>query len=114
MEIIKKTDSVKMSNSNVCEVSEYSFKNKNMDLGVATLTGRYPEKGYCVNSVSNELVYVLEGSGVVCFKDGAVDFSEGDSILIGSGEKYYWDTEYCKVALICAPAWSPEQYELAE
>lgn len=114
MEIIKKTNAVKINNSKVCEVSEYSFKNKSMDLGIATLIGRYPEKGYCVNTASEELVYVLEGSGKIFFEDRDIEFSEGDSVLIDSGEKYFWDTKYCKVALVCTPAWNSEQYRLSE
>ena len=114
MEIIKKDNVMLVNNSKVCEVSEYSFKNKSMDLGIATITGRYPEKDYCVNTACKELVYVLEGSGKIVFEDEEVEFSEGDSVLIDSGEKYFWDTKYCKVALVCAPAWNLEQYELVK
>ena len=114
MEIIKKSDAINADNSAVCKIVEYSFTDKDIDLGVATITGRYPENGYCANLVSKELVYILEGSGNVCFESKTLNFSAGDSILIGSGEKYYWDTKYCKVALVCAPAWHLEQYELTD
>ncbi|MDO4199954.1 MAG: hypothetical protein Q4D57_04300 [Clostridia bacterium] len=114
MEIIKKTNAIRINNSGVCELSEYSFENKNMDLGIATLTGRYPDKGYCVNSACMELIYVLEGDGNLCFADKSVDFSAGDSLLIDKGEKYYWETDYCKVAMVCTPAWNVEQYKLVE
>lgn len=114
MEFIKRSDALQCGNSEACKVPEYSFENKVMDLGVVTLTGRYPEKGYCVNTESKELVYVIEGVGDLCFEDKKLSFSAGDSVLIESGEKYYWDTQYCKAALICAPAWNTEQYKLVE
>ena len=114
MEIIKRDTAFEVSNSEVCKVLEYSFKDKEIDLGVATLNGRYPEKGYCINSVSKELVYVLEGNGNLCFEDKKFSFSAGDSLLIDSGEKYFWETEYCKVAMICTPAWNVEQYRLVD
>lgn len=56
MQIIKKENAIKGSNSKFCETLEYSFDDKDIDLGVATITGRYPESGYCVNTVSKELV----------------------------------------------------------
>ena len=114
MEVIKNSDAFKKNNSDKCEVIEYSFNDKDIDLGVATIISRYPEKGYCVNLVSKELIYVLEGEGKLYLKDKTIDFSVGDSILIDKGEKYYWDSKYCKVVLICTPAFSVDQYIVVE
>ena len=60
-----------------------------MDLGIATITGRYPENGFCVNTISKELIYVLDGNGKLYFENNCIEFEEGDSILINSNEKYY-------------------------
>lgn len=103
-------ESVAGKNSDYCTVREYSFGDSDIDLGVATIHGRYPECGYCVNLECKELVYVLEGSGKLCFAERTVSFSKGDAILIDKGEKYYWDVSSCKVSLTCTPAWSVEQY----
>lgn len=40
MQFIKKSNAVKGANSNKCETIEYSFNDKDMDLGIATITGR--------------------------------------------------------------------------
>lgn len=61
MEIIKYENAEKGANSDKCKTLEYSFKDKDIDLGIATITGRYPETGYCVNLKSKELIYVIEG-----------------------------------------------------
>ena len=36
---------------------------------VAWINGRYPVKGYAVNEVSSELVYILSGKGKIVTKD---------------------------------------------
>lgn len=114
MQIIKNENAVKGANSDKCKTLEYSFGDKDIDLGVAVITGRYPESGYCKNLVSKELIYVLEGAGTLCFENESIKFSTGDSILIDSDEKYYWDTTYCKVSMTCTPAWSEEQHILIQ
>lgn len=114
MEIIKYDNALKGNNSDKCKTLEYSFNDKEMDLGVATINGRYPDKGYGVNLVSKELIYVIEGKGKLNFENKIVEFSKGDSILIEPNEKYYFDTDYCVISLTCTPAWSPEQYKLID
>lgn len=114
MQIIKNENAIKGANSDKCKTLEYSFGDKDIDLGVAVITGRYPESGYCKNLVSKELIYVLEGSGTLCFENESIKFSVGDSILIDNDEKYYWDTTYCKVSMTCTPAWSEEQHILIQ
>lgn len=114
MEMIKNKDALQTNNSDKCEVIEYSFEDKHMDLGLATITGRYPEKFFCVNTISKELIYVMEGSGKLYFQNKSIDFEKGDTILIQNNEKYYWETKYCKVSIICTPAFSKEQYRLVQ
>ena len=114
MKYIKYEDAENGTNTDICKTLEYSFGDKDIDLGIATITGRYPEKGYCVNLISKELIYIIEGSGEICFENKSIQFSKGDSILINSNEKYYWNSEYCKVSMSCTPAWTIEQYRIIE
>lgn len=114
MQFIKKSNAVKGANSNKCETIEYSFNDKDMDLGIATITGRYPENGFCVNTISKELIYVLDGNGKLYFENNCIEFGKGDSILINSNEKYYWDSTYCIVSMTCTPAWNEEQHKLVQ
>ena len=112
MEIIKYNKAEKGSNSDECKTLEYSFLDKSMDLGIARITGRYPEEGYCVNLKCKELIYVLEGTGSLSFENKNIKFEKGDAILVDKNEKYYWDSNYCVVSMTCTPAWSPEQHKL--
>lgn len=114
MEVIKYNNALKGKNSDKCKTLEYSFMDKDIDLGTATITGRYPDVGYGTNLVSKELIYVIEGSGTLNFENKKIDFSKGDAILIEPNEKYYFDTEYCVISMACTPAWSPEQHKLVK
>ena len=114
MQVIKYDNVLKGKNSEKCKTLEYSFKDKDIDLGIATITGRYPNEGYGVNLISKELIYVIEGKGILNFEDRKIEFSEGDAILIEHNEKYYYDTEYCKISMSCTPAWTIEQHKLVK
>lgn len=114
MEIIKYDNALKGKNSDKCKTLEYSFRDKEIDLGIATINGRYPDKGYGVNLVSKELIYVIEGKGTLNFENKRIEFSKGDSILIEPNEKYYYDTNYCVISMTCTPAWLPEQHKLVD
>lgn len=114
MQVIKKINAVKGSNSDKCKTLEYSFNDIDIDLGIATITGRYPESGFCMNTISKELIYVLEGNGKLYFENDSVNFEKGDSILINSNEKYYWESSYCIVSMSCTPAWNEEQHKIVQ
>lgn len=114
MKLIKYNNALKGKNSDKCKTLEYSFMDKDIDLGIATISGRYPDEGYSVNLISKELIYVIEGSGTLNFENEKIEFSEGDAILIEPNEKYYYDTEYCKISMSCTPAWSMEQHKLVK
>jgi len=114
MKIVKLHDSKNGQNSEICKTIEYSFQDKDIDLGVATITGRFPSTGYALNLVSKELVYVLEGKGTIHFENNEISYSKGDAILILPHEKYYYETEYSVLTLTCTPAWSKEQHKIVD
>ena len=111
MKVIKYSDAEKGKNSDKCNTLEYSFEDKDIDIGIATITGRYPDNGYGINSKCKELIYVIEGNGKLCFEKDILEFSKGDAILIYPNEKYYFDTSYCVISMSCNPAWSKEQHK---
>ncbi len=114
MKVIKNRKAIKGNNSDKCKTIEYSFDDKDIDLGIATITGRYPESGFALNTISKELIYVLDGNGTLYFENDCIEFEKGDSILIDAKEKYYWDSTYCVVSMSCTPAWSKEQYKIVK
>lgn len=109
MEHIQLQDAVMHKNSENCIVYEYLTQNSEINIGVAEITGRYPDLGYAVNLNCTEMGYVTKGSGKLVTADRCVCLSEGDVVLIPKGEKYYWEG-YMTVVLPVAPAWYPEQH----
>lgn len=71
MKVIKHNSALKCKNSDRCKTLEYSFMDKDidLDLGIATISGRYPDEGYGVNLISKELIYVIEGNGILNFEN---------------------------------------------
>lgn len=114
MKVIKKEKAEVGQNSELCKTLEYSFGEKDIDLGIATIRGRYPSVGYALNTVSKELVYVLEGSGTLVFEKEKVSFEKGDAILINPNDKYYYDTKFAVVSLTCTPAFDVEQHKIVD
>lgn len=114
MKVIKFNETEAGQNKETCKTIEYCFGDKDIDLGVATITGRFPESGYAMNEISKELVYVIEGSCTIYIEKKKVNLGVGDAILINPHELYYWETEYCKVSMACTPSWSIEQHKIVE
>ena len=115
MKIVKKENAQVFKNSDTSQLLEYSIElnNKDIDFCINTISGRYPEKGYCTNKKCKELCYILEGTGTSNKQNERISFEQGDVILIDKEEIYYWDGN-CKIIMICTPAWYKEQCELLD
>ncbi len=110
MKLVKLNQAEAFANGDKCKVLEYPLEDKDINCATAILTGRYPDKGYCVNEECKELIYVIEGKGTLNKKEEIIQFEKGDVILIEKGEKYYWDAN-CRIVMPCTPAWYPEQHK---
>lgn len=102
-----------LKNSDTSSLLKYSIqlRDKDIDLCINTITGRYPEKGYCSNEACKEICYILEGTGSINKRDEVIYFKQGDVILIDKNEIYYWNGN-CKIIMICTPSWYKEQCKL--
>ncbi len=108
MKIVKKEDTIKFKNSEKCLEWLYPHKDDDIDISVAEISGRYPDKDYCVNLKVKQMAYIISGKGKICKENEVISFKAGDAILIAAGEKNFWEG-VCKVAEICTPAWNPDQ-----
>ncbi len=109
MEFVKLQDAIKKETSPSCVVMEYPMQNREMSIGVAEMSGRYPEEGWVVNQKCVEMGYVIRGNGKLVTEMESVDLAEGDVVLIPRGQKYYWEGAI-SVVLPTTPPWSPEQH----
>jgi mannose-6-phosphate isomerase-like protein (cupin superfamily) len=111
MEYIKNEDAPRFKNSTSCVATEYDFKGeKDFNIAGIELSGRYPERGYALNAVSKELIYVRSGNGVLVSNDQRVTLAPGDAALIQPNEKYYLEGTL-ELVISSAPAWHPEQHK---
>ena len=111
MKQITKSETYKYKNSDKCIADIFELGDKDIDFSTAIIRGRYPETGYCVNENVKELIFVLAGRGVLISKTQKIKFKKGDAILVDKNEPYYWQA-HCRVAMVCTPAWTPEQHKL--
>lgn len=112
MKLVKRDEVNEYKNSDKCLALEYPLGDKDLNIAVIKLTGRYPEQGMVVNDVCKEVVYVEEGDCRLVFSDKEVEEVElkaGDIVLLEPGEKYYWEGN-ATLVVPCTPAWYPEQH----
>ncbi len=94
MLIIKKSLTNNLSPISSTTIHEYLMEEQIISGAVAEIIGRYPEKGYAVNEVSRELVYIIEGKGIIITKDQKKEFDQGDVIFIDRGESFAWEGKF--------------------
>jgi len=112
MQRIQKAEAVTFSNGPTCDGVEYSFGTKAVNVALVTVNGRYPETGFVMNEVCEELGYVVSGTGKICRDDGTeLSVATGDAVFIEPGDKYYWLGEALAMVMPCAPAFYPEQHK---
>ena len=114
MKFRSKKDAKKIIASKECVIWEYPLGTDSANGAVAEINGRYPKTGYAKNTVSQELVYVIAGKGVLEFIDREVQLAKGDVALIEAGEAFAWQGKNLEVFIPCFPAWRPEQHEAIE
>jgi mannose-6-phosphate isomerase-like protein (cupin superfamily) len=110
MKVARKNQSEQHQSSDHCLAIEYPIDDKDINVAIIELTGRYPSAGRVVNLECKELAYVMKGSGKVVIEDQEINLGEGDMVLMEPGEKFFWDGNLT-LFMPCAPAWYPEQYK---
>ena len=83
MKIVKKENAKHFKYADTSSVLEYSIdlNERNLDFCINTITGRYPEKGYCSNLACEELCYVLDGTGHIYKKERGNEKNNGEIII---------------------------------
>lgn len=108
--IIKKENRIRFENSPKCIAYEYPLEDKDINVAVIEIDGRYPDKGFVVNEKVKELVLVTKGKGKIVIENKELAIDEGDAVLIQPMEKYFFEGKL-EIAATCSPAWYPEQHK---
>ncbi|HUW22286.1 MAG TPA: cupin domain-containing protein [Candidatus Bathyarchaeia archaeon] len=109
MKLVRKTQTKRHKNSQVCLAIEYPLGDKKINGAVIKLKGRYPDHGRVVNLRCKELAFIIRGNGNVVVEGQKLELNPGDLVLIEPGEKYYWQGNLT-MFVPSAPAWYPEQH----
>jgi mannose-6-phosphate isomerase-like protein (cupin superfamily) len=110
MKIIKKNQTQKFQNNPQCTAYEYPMEDPDINGAVIHMTGRYPTKGWAINTKSKEMVYVITGSGELTVEEIKYNLNQGDLVLIYPEEKYFFDGNF-ELFIPCTPAWTVEQHK---
>ena len=109
--LIKKSDWIIHTNWKNCSVSEYPEFSKNFGIATANISGRYPEKWFCLNHEC-EQIYILQKWDIEIFTENKSDkLKIWDAYYFDKNEKYYIESNWCEVLIINTPIWNPEQSE---
>lgn len=109
MKHVQKSEAIIHQNSPSCSVSEYGHVTT-IDGADAYIHGRYPEARFAVNEISDVVLKVLGGYGLLVTKTDSRELKPDDVTFVPHGEAYYFEGTDLKIFMACTPAWSPDQY----
>lgn len=109
--LVKKKNSIKVSNSKQCRVWEYPIQSKILSAATAIINGRYPDKGRSINTKCEEIYYVISGSGIIHSEKGNFKVTKGDAYFFKKKEKYWVEGKELFLYLSNTPSWYPGQYK---
>lgn len=88
---------------------EYAMEHATLNVAPISIAAKYPETGYTSNTLSDAIVHVIDGSGMLALHDGTtVELKKNDQVHLAVGDEYYFDGEL-EILYTATPAWSPEQ-----
>ena len=82
-------------------------------IAVVTMDGVYPEKGWSINDICTETMYVQEGQLVVDIEDQTFTIKPGDVLSVEPGNKYRCPGAATTIDVI-TPAWDKQQNHIIE
>jgi len=113
MKFAKASEAVEYKNNPECTALEYELGETDINGAVITLNGRYPHAKRARNTISKELIQVLEGSGVAIVEDKKIDLAIADQLIIEPNERYSIEGTL-KLFIASTPTWIADQAENVE
>jgi mannose-6-phosphate isomerase-like protein (cupin superfamily) len=109
--MVRKEDAKEIKNAESCIVWEYGLQSDRIGFALARIEGRYPEKGYAMNEVSELIYFVISGSGVLECDGKVFELRKDFAFLIKPKSRYFVTGNELVVALPSAPPFYPGQYK---
>ncbi len=111
MHIVHKNTANKVNASPSTTIWEYLMDEESMSGALTSVNGRYPEKGFAVNELSKELVYILSGQGKILSLSGEEAFQEGDVVFVDRKEPFAWEGTF-SMFMATTPTFDPKQHRI--
>lgn len=112
--LIKKSEAREKQNCADCTIWEYEYPSKNFSYATGLINGRYPAEKRATNTGCEEVYYTISGSGIVHSEKGDFELTPGDLYSFEKGEIYWVEGKELFLALVNAPAWTPEQHKIVD
>lgn len=88
---------------------EYEMQDANLNLAPISIKGRYPETGYTSNTVSDSIVHIIGGSGLIELRDGTTTrLAIHDQLHLSVGDAYFFEGDL-DILYAATPSWTPQQ-----
>ena len=87
--------------------------NGEQSLAVVQMDGHYPEKGWSLNDVCTETIYLQEGTFTIEAGSETYTLNPGDQLMILPGTKYRISGSGTAAVLI-SPSWDSNQNHIVE
>ncbi len=111
VEIIKLEDTNKVMNSEKCVIYEYLFGSEKTSLALVEIDGKYPDDGFAINKVFEEIILVLNGKGKIIIENKKYELKKNHAVLLKPNKKYRYEGNL-KLATFTSPAFKMENHEV--
>lgn len=91
MNIIQSSNANKVQASPTTTIWEFAMDEAAISGAVTEIKDRYPEKGFAVNKISKELVFVISGEGYIVTPTQKRPIRVGDLVFLDKREIYAWE-----------------------
>jgi len=78
------------------------------------INGRYPEQKKVSNLESEEIYFVISGTGTVHSDKGNFEINQGDMYFFEKDEVYWIEGKELFLTLFNSPPWTPEQHKVVD
>ncbi|KKU83402.1 hypothetical protein A2973_04545 [Candidatus Gottesmanbacteria bacterium RIFCSPLOWO2_01_FULL_49_10] len=113
MIIIQSSQTNKVQASPTTSIWEFTMEEKSISGAIAAIKDRYPEKGFAVNRVSKELVFVISGNGHIITPNQKKPIQVGDLVFLDKRETYAWEGNLT-LFMANTPKFDPKQHKISD
>lgn len=94
-------------------VTDFPIDSSKSNISKIVLDDRYPESGYALNTESEMIVYIIDGSTELTQGSTTALHTQNDIVLVKSNVAYFWQPKGEVILLIVStPPWTPEQQKI--